>query len=398
MVDFICMGLLDLWGARTENSTVGFEPGTFRLRSEGAKRWAIRAYKYRSPKDDHILSFFFYVIRITDESPVPKMHIWSILLIPKMHKNPYEHRFIAGSSKCSTKPLSILLTKLLTHIKKGLQKYCETAYSRSGVNQMRILKNSKQLLEHHQSPNFNHITSIKSFDFSTLYTTISPQTLKSILATVIRNSFIHKKWKSQMQILGDDFNFHITNFPFLSSNIHSSPAYAVFISQLIRYARACSSYECFILRAARLSSKLLGQAYVRERWKSSLRKFYGRYGDLIKHYEVPLSQMLHDILVHGRLQWHPQLIRHYTNMWTYYRTGPYYRFWPYYQISGGFHRTLQQVRLVNRGHLLLRTPSPVPFGTCICSNTETILSWTCHVYGPFEFRTSLGTSILLYSI
>ena len=62
---------------------------------------------------------------------------------------------------------------------------------------------------------------------------------------------------------------------------------------------------------------------------------------------------------------------------------------------GGFHGTLQRVRLANRGRLLLRTPGPVPFGTCICSNVETILSWTCHVYGPFEFRTSLGTSILL---
>ena len=28
----------------------------------------------------------------------------------------------------------------------------------------------------------------------------------------------------------------------------------------------------------------------------------------------------------------------------------------------------------NRGRLLLRTPGPVPFGTCICSNVETILS------------------------
>ena len=62
---------------------------------------------------------------------------------------------------------------------------------------------------------------------------------------------------------------------------------------------------------------------------------------------------------------------------------------------GGFHRTLQRVRLANRGRLLLRTPGPVSFGTCICSNVETILSWACHVYGPFEFRTSLGTSILL---
>ena len=40
----------------------------------------------------------------------------------------------------------------------------------------------------------------------------------------------------------------------------------MFISQLIRYIRACSSYECFILREARLLCKLLGQKYVKERW------------------------------------------------------------------------------------------------------------------------------------
>ena len=90
--------------------------------------------------------------------------------------------------------------------------------------------------------------------------------------------------------------FHITNFPFLSSNISSSPAYGIFIFQLIRYARACSSYECFILRARRLSSKLLKQGYLVERLKASFRKFYGRYGDLIQKYEVSLSRMLNDIL------------------------------------------------------------------------------------------------------
>ena len=94
----------------------------------------------------------------------------------------------------------------------------------------------------------------------------------------------------------DDFNFHITNFPFLSSNIPSSPAYGVFISQLVRYARACSSYECFILRARRLSSKLLKQGYLVERLKSSFRKFYGRYGDLVEQYGVTLSRMLNDIM------------------------------------------------------------------------------------------------------
>ena len=41
--------------------------------------------------------------------------------IPKLHKDPYKQRFIAGSSSCSTKPLSKLLTSILTTIKDGLQ-------------------------------------------------------------------------------------------------------------------------------------------------------------------------------------------------------------------------------------------------------------------------------------
>ena len=89
----------------------------------------------------------------------------------------------------------------------------------------------------------------------------------------------------------DNFKFHITNFPFLSSKIPSSPAYGVFISQLIRYARACFWRGRFILRAVRLSNKLLGQGYVEERLKWSLKKFYCRYGDLAKQYEAPLPNI-----------------------------------------------------------------------------------------------------------
>ena len=119
----------------------------------------------------------------------------------------------------------------------------------------------------------------------------------------------------------DDFNFHITNFPFLSSNIPSSPAYGVFISQLIRYARACSSYECFILRARQLSSKLLKQRYIVERLKSSFRKFYGRYGDLVEQYGVTLSRMLNDILTLDQ-QWLPYRSDFPPISWHLYRAWP----------------------------------------------------------------------------
>ena len=75
-----------------------------------------------------------------------------------------------------------------------------------------------------------------------------------LLLSIGREGLLHTSLYDKRE----DFNFYITNFPFLSSNIPSSPGFGVLISQLIRYARARSPYECFILRAVRLSNKLLG--------------------------------------------------------------------------------------------------------------------------------------------
>ena len=54
------------------------------------------------------------------------------------------------------------------------------------------------------------------------------------------NTRLYDKW--------DDFNLPIVNFPFLSSNIPSAPACDIYVSQLIRYARACSNYQDFMER------------------------------------------------------------------------------------------------------------------------------------------------------
>ena len=54
----------------------------------------------------------------------------------------------------------------------------------------------------------------------------------------------------------DDFNFPIVNFPFLSSNIPSAPAYSVNVSQVIRYARTGSNYQDFMERGKVLTTKL----------------------------------------------------------------------------------------------------------------------------------------------
>jgi hypothetical protein len=41
----------------------------------------------------------------------------------------------------------------------------------------------------------------------------------------------------------DDFNFPIVNCPFICSNILAAPADGEYISQLIRYSRACGSHQ-----------------------------------------------------------------------------------------------------------------------------------------------------------
>jgi hypothetical protein len=45
----------------------------------------------------------------------------------------------------------------------------------------------------------------------------------------------------------NDFDFAIVNFPFLCSNIPLSPAYGVYILQMIQYARACFAVHHFSL-------------------------------------------------------------------------------------------------------------------------------------------------------
>ena len=389
------------------------------------------------------LDTFNITVNGSDEYELPYLY-W----IPKLHKNPYKQRYIVGSSKCSTKPLSLLLTKMLTAVKEKLQTYCATTYARSGVNQMWILKNSKELLVNLKSQNFSQINSIKTYDFSTLYTTIPHDKLKTRLFDIIDSCFFNKNGKrkysylvishsktyfvkhhsdsthkySEVEIKNmleflidnifvvfgdqvfqqsvgipmgtncaplladlflysyeaefiqkllrekkkslavtfnstfryiddvlsinndsfhsyvdliypceleikdttesstsasyldillkvdingklttqlydkrDDFSFSIVNFPHLCSNIPLSPAYGVYISQLIRYARACSGYSQFLNRGKLLTNKLMVQGFQQSRLKSAFRKFYGRYNDLVRQYNLALGQMLSDV-------------------------------------------------------------------------------------------------------
>ena len=75
----------------------------------------------------------------------------------------------------------------------------------------------------------------------------------------------------------------------MCSNIPASPAYGVYISQLIRYAKASSNYSDLHLR-----NRLLDQGYKKIRLIRSLKKFIFRYQDLVEIYSVSAEKIIND--------------------------------------------------------------------------------------------------------
>ena len=80
----------------------------------------------------------------------------------------------------------------------------------------------------------------------------------------------------------------------MCSNIPTSPAYGVYISQLIRYARASSNYSDFLKRLLHLRNRLLDQGYKKIRLIRSLKKFIFRYQYLVEIYSVSAEKIISD--------------------------------------------------------------------------------------------------------
>ena len=147
----------------------------------------------------------------------------------------------------------------------------------------------------------------------------------------------------------------------------------------------------FILRARRLSSKLLKQGYLVERLKSSFRKFYVRYGNLIQQYEMSLSRMLNDILTLDE-QWLPNQSNFPRISWPWYRPWPSSNYeWFPWSICNGC--GMPAGNAYPSGHLV---PSPI-LGLANAPIVETKFLELAMSLLDCSPRIPLGTfSILLY--
>ena len=90
----------------------------------------------------------------------------------------------------------------------------------------------------------------------------------------------------------DDFDFDIVSFPFLDGDVPRRTSYGVYISQLIRFARASSNLNDFNYRNKVLTAKLLRQGYRYFKLRKAFSKFYRRHSALLEKYSVSLKTLL----------------------------------------------------------------------------------------------------------
>ena len=81
-----------------------------------------------------------------------------------------------------------------------------------------------------------------------------------------------------------NFDLENVNFPFLDGEIPHSTSYGVFISRLIRFARASSHIADFNTGNKLLTHKLLKLGYRYHKLRQTFSKFYRGYYDLISKF------------------------------------------------------------------------------------------------------------------
>ena len=88
----------------------------------------------------------------------------------------------------------------------------------------------------------------------------------------------------------DDFPFSIHNYPHLDSNVPCMPTYGVYISQLIRFAKACDTYTDFLRRHQNLVRMLAKQGFKYNLLCKKFKQFYRSNFDIVSRYSKSVTE------------------------------------------------------------------------------------------------------------
>lgn len=90
----------------------------------------------------------------------------------------------------------------------------------------------------------------------------------------------------------DDYSFNIVNYPNLDGDVPKATSYGVYMSQLNRFAKACTNVEDFHARNLNITKRLLRQGYRFHRLRKTFSKFFHRSRPLLAKYDINLKTYL----------------------------------------------------------------------------------------------------------
>ena len=203
---------------------------TLKQELSGTKTYEQTSEKEKSVINNHIFhNATRFAVSVNEDQETKRDFLNSIVYL-NCTKKPYKARFIANSSSCTTTELDIskLLTSCLTTIKNHVIKYCEKVYERSGKNLFWSIKNSCEVLNKLKSRGFR-ASSLFTYDFSTLYTTLPHNLIKDKLVDLIERTF---QREGSLYIACNDRNF-ITSDAVRNYNLWSCQKVCVALTFLL---------------------------------------------------------------------------------------------------------------------------------------------------------------------
>ena len=117
-----------------------------------------------------------------------------IVLFPKFHKPKLSQRFVVSYSSCTVKPIAKRLVLGLKAVYSQICSYSRMIMKVTGIKRNWIIDNNEPLLEcFSKYIDTDRARNIQTYDFSTLYTNLRHDEIKTALRDVVKLAFKHSK-------------------------------------------------------------------------------------------------------------------------------------------------------------------------------------------------------------
>ena len=109
---------------------------------------------------------------------------------------------------------------------------------------------------------------------------------------VVNNKFVYQLYDKRD---GDNYDFEIVRFPYLSSNMPSRMFYSTISAEILRICRASSSYDLFVTKCISFLKRMKNQGAKKERTISNIKRFLQNHLQEFSKFDITIKTFVDSI-------------------------------------------------------------------------------------------------------